>query len=168
MECGFNLHDTMIWQKGTIPYDPKCNRYWQCFEYMFILSKGKPRCNYIKIPCKIAGKTKTGNYGQKRLDGSNRLDRNAIRCVQNTKVKDNIWYFSNNRKSLGHPAPFPEQLAHDHIISWSNEGDTILDPFMGSGTTGKMAQQLNRNFIGIEISQEYIDIAESRINDTHS
>jgi len=76
----------------------------------------------------------------------------------------NIWDLSPHRQLGGHPAPFPEQLAHDHIVSWSNEGNTVLDCFLGSGTTGKMANQLNRKFIGIEISQEYLEIAKGRIN----
>ena len=63
-----------------------------------------------------------------------------------------------------HPAPFPLALAHDHIITWSQEGDTVLDPFMGSGTTGKMAKLLNRNFIGIELDEGYFKIAQDRIN----
>ena len=62
-----------------------------------------------------------------------------------------------------HPAPFPEKLAEDHIISWSNKGDLVLDLFIGSGTTGKMALKNERDFIGFELSQEYCDIAEKRI-----
>ena len=65
-----------------------------------------------------------------------------------------------------HPAPFPEQLAKEHIISWSNENDIVFDPFMGSGTTGKMAKILNRDFIGIEIDKEYFEIAKQRIEGT--
>ena len=60
---------------------------------------------------------------------------------------------------------FPEQLANDHIISWSNEGDVVLDSFSGSGTTHKMALLNNRRFIGFEISQEYIDIERKRLED---
>ena len=93
-----------------------------------------------------------------------RLDRkvkNKNHIVKDTKVKGNVWKYAVTRND--HPAPFPESLARDHIISWSNEGDTVLDPFCGSGTTGKMAKLLNRDFIGIDISQEYIDIAKTRI-----
>ena len=159
MECGFNLHDTMIYQKPAVPFHPQCNRYWQCFEYMFIISKGKPICNYLKEPSKLAGKPKKGDYGQKRPDGTNLLERHdPTRVIQDTKVKSNIWFYTAGPRIKGHPAQYPEQLAHDHIISWSNEGDVILDPFMGSGTTGKMALQLNRNFIGIEL-----EIAQDRI-----
>ena len=62
-----------------------------------------------------------------------------------------------------HPAIFPEQLANDHIVSWSNEGDLVYDPFMGSGTTAKMAIKNNRDWIGSEISSEYCDIINKRI-----
>ena len=164
MECGFNLHDTMIYQKTPMPYDPKCHRYWQEFEYMFIWSKGKPKCNYIKIPCKHAGKKKTNDYGQRRPDGTNRTDRHdKNRIIKKEKVKGNVWYFSNTKNKTKHPATFPENLVRDHIISWSNEGDIIYDPFMGSGTTAKMSHIQNREWIGSEISKEYIDIAENRI-----
>ena len=164
MECGFRLHDTMIYQKPAVPFDPKCNRYWQCFEYMFILSKGKPTCNYIKERCVGAGVSKKGDYGQRRLDGSKRTDRHDdARVIQDTKVKENIWFYTAGSRVDGHPAQFPEALARDHILSWSNEGDTILDPFMGSGTTGKMALLNNRNFIGIEKDAGYFEIAKQRI-----
>jgi site-specific DNA-methyltransferase (adenine-specific) len=62
-----------------------------------------------------------------------------------------------------HPATFPEKLANDHIVSWSNEGDLVYDPFMGSGTTAKMAILNNRKYIGSEISKEYCEIAEQRL-----
>ena len=165
-DIGFNLHDTMIWQKPTVPYDPKCNRYWQTFEYMFVFSKGKPICNYITEPCKCAGQAKTGDYGQKRPDGTQRLDRHdASRTIKDTKVKSNIWYYTNSKTVKGHPAQFPLQLAIDHIISWSNEGDTVLDCFMGSGTTGVAAANTNRNFIGMELDEKYFQIAQTRIKE---
>ena len=165
MDCGFRLHDTMIYEKPAVPFDPKCNRYWQCFEYMFVWSKGKPNCNYLTEPTKGAGKPKKGDYGQKRLDGSNRTDRhNTDRVIKDTKVRSNIWFYTAGSRVDGHPAQYPESLARDHILSWSNEGDTIFDPFMGSGTTGKMAKLMNRNFIGIELDEGYFKIAQDRIN----
>ncbi|MGA1049185.1 MAG: DNA methyltransferase, partial [Minisyncoccia bacterium] len=86
-------------------------------------------------------------------------------------IRNNIWKYqtgsnksSSDNFAFKHPAIFPEKLAHDHIISWSNEGDTILDPFAGSGTVGKIAKQLNRDCILIEKELEYIKIAKARIN----
>jgi site-specific DNA-methyltransferase (adenine-specific) len=166
-EIGFNLHDTMIYRKLN-PIPLTHNRYEQAFEYMFILSKGKPNTfNPIKIPCKTAGTV----YNIKRpkvISRASKRDRDEIMTTNNTKYKDNIFEYCVGKKqgTQTHPAPFPEELANDHIISWSNEGDLVYDPFMGSGTTCKMAQLNNRNFIGIEISEEYCKIAEERIKNT--
>ena len=169
-ECGFNLHDTMIYQK--VNYVPLThNRYEQSFEYVFIWSKGRPNTfNPIQIPCKNAGKVE--KYGLERRQ--NHGAKHAMRlykdteyiATKDTKIASNIFAYTLGKEKTGHPAPFPEKLAHDHIISWSNEGDTVLDPFMGSGTTGKMAKQLGRNFIGIELDKEYFEIATKRINST--
>lgn len=164
MECGFRLHDTMIYQKPAVPFDPKCSRYWQCYEFMFVFSKGKPICNYIKEPTKGAGKPKTGDYGQKRFDGSNRTDRHKTdRVIQDTKVKNNIWFYTAGSRVDGHPAQYPIDLARDHIVSWSNPGDTVFDPFLGSGTTGVAAVNTGRNFIGIERDPDYFRICQQRI-----
>jgi site-specific DNA-methyltransferase (adenine-specific) len=161
-ECGFNLHDTMIWEKtGMLPTQ---DRYYNIFEYMFVLSKGKPKSmNFICDHKTTAGgrvqkKDACINKG-KQKDGVGTFVRNEY------SRRTNIWRIAigKNKGTKGHPAPFPIQLAKDHIISWSNEGDTVLDCFMGSGTTGKMAKQLNRNFIGIEIDKEYFEIAKGRI-----
>ena len=161
-ECGFNLHDTMIWHKHSFNHDPRNKRYKQYFEYMFVLSKSKlVTYNEIKdVPIKNAGKTIKSSKTQKH---GNVRDYGFI-TLGDWQARSNIWNINPEVKGL-HPAPFPEKLAHDHIISWSNEGDTVLDCFLGSGTTGKMAKQLNRKFIGIEISQEYLDIAKERIGD---
>ena len=163
-EIGFNLHDTMIWQKPNAMPKPS-NRYEQAFEYMFVLSKGKPKTfNLIKD-------RKNKDCGRK-LDG-NKKNEHGIpiplhgkgKIVKPFGTRRNIWDINAdvNNKS-GHPAVFPEQLANDHIISWSNENDLVFDPFMGSGTTGKMALLNNRKFIGIEKVPEYFQIAKERIN----
>ena len=65
-----------------------------------------------------------------------------------------------------HPAQFSLDLDTDHIISWSNPGDFVLDPMCGSGTTCKMAKQLNRKYVGIDISQEYINLSQKRLENT--
>ena len=161
-ECGFNLHDTMIYQK--LNYPPLThNRYEQCFEYMFILSKGKPKSfNPIKVKTKHKGRVPSGTFYHTNKQATP-TKANSNKSVNEFKIKQNIFDYVVGGKKDGHPAPFPEKLAEDHILSWSNEGDTVLDPFMGSGTTGKMAIKNNRNFIGIEISEEYCKIAQERI-----
>ena len=158
MECGFNLHDTMIYEKAGTGACGSNYAYWQAFEYMFVLSKGRPNAiNRIETdkPCVSGG-------SRIKKDGSGKSEE---RNLGGKKQKlNNIWRFRVGGKSdVKHPAKFPEQLAHDHIISWSNEGDTVFDPFLGSGTTGKMAKQLNRDFIGIEKVEKYYDIAKERI-----
>jgi len=166
MECGFNLHDTMIYHKNALPKNH--NRYEQDFEYMFVLSKGRPMIfNPIKTPCVYAGSKPSSTF---RHDSDTTRAANKNKAVNSEKIKGNIWRIAGgymqgtkDKDAHKHPAIFPEQLANDHIISWSNEGDTVLDCFMGSGTTGKMAKQLNRNFIGIEKDETYFKIAQERI-----
>ena len=161
MECGFNLHDTMIWRKPNAMPQVDKTRYTQCFEYMFVFSKGKPKTfNPIKTPCKYAGKfLKTTNKNPESIKSSHG------NVVNNERIAFNVFDYVVAGTNYGHPAIFPEQLANDHIISWSNEGDTVLDCFMGSGTTGKMAVLNNRNFIGIELDKGYFDIAKQRIEE---
>jgi site-specific DNA-methyltransferase (adenine-specific) len=167
MECGFNLHDTMIWNKGKFSaVGALKTRYAPVFEYMFIFTKCKLKTfNPIKDkPNKTAGCKVSGNIRQ--IDGTMKPKSTIGKITQDFGQRYNIWEICPKQGNNIHPAPFPEQLAYDHITSWSNEGDTVLDCFLGSGTTGKMAKQLNRNFIGIEISQEYLDVAKERINNT--
>lgn len=167
-EVGFNLHDTMIWEKkNPIPNDPRQNRYIQGFEFMYVLSKGKPKtCNYLKVPCLMAG-IDAGTGTARKQNGDIRTDRKEKRkgkVVKDEKPLTNIWKYSNGTIYKEHPASFPEQLANDHIISWSNEGDLVYDPFMGSGTTSKMAILNKRNYIGSEMSEEYCNIIEERLS----
>jgi site-specific DNA-methyltransferase (adenine-specific) len=163
-EIGFNLHDTMIYSSPKPPLTH--NRYEQEFEYMFIFSKYRPKTfNPIKTECVNAGKKSGGTI---RKTGNELLEKNKPGLVNDKKIIGNIWRYSTGNNSStdkiahNHPAIFPEKLAEDHILSWSNEGDIIFDPMCGSGTTGKMAKLNNRNFIGIEISEEYCQIASER------
>lgn len=156
-EIGFNLHDTMIYAKEN-PIPQNHNRYEQSFEYMFVLSKGKPKTfNPLREPTKNAGKS--FNWGNRKTimdDNQCRRDRGTENItVKDTKIRKNIFTYSVGGRTTGHPAVFPEKLAEDHILSWSNEGELVLDPFIGSGTTAKMCILNNRNYIGCEISEEY-------------
>lgn len=169
MEIGFNLHDTMIYYRWSGPLTH--NRYEQEFEYMFVFSKGRPNTfNPIMVDCSWHNKDgdRTGQIlpvhdeiGKRFRSGKSR------NTIHPKRIKGNVWKINNSSQAgerYGHPAPFPEQLANDHIISWSNIGDIVLDPFMGSGTTGKMAILNGRNFIGIELSPKYFETAKQRID----
>jgi len=159
---GLNIHDTMIYRKVN-PIPLTHNRYEQGFEFMFIFSKGKPKTfNPILVECKTKGK-EYNIIRPKGIDGSSKRNRDEIVITKNTKYRDNIFEYSigHKKQETGcHSAPFPEKLAEDHILSWSNEGDLVYDPFMGSGTTAKMAILNKRNWVGSEIAKEYCEIAE--------
>jgi site-specific DNA-methyltransferase (adenine-specific) len=167
--CGFNLHDTMIYSKAGFAF-PSNDRYHQTFEFMFVLSKGKlntfnpikDRRNNYDVRGGDCSRQKNGTM-KKGNKGGLPLDKFGQRY--------NVWHYkigggnvTNDKYAYKHPAIFPEQLCADHIYSWSNEGDLIYDPFMGSGTTAKMAHLQKRNWIGSEISQEYVDLANKRID----
>jgi DNA modification methylase len=163
-ECWLNLHDTMIWDKWTFTAVGSLKtRYAPVYEFMFILSKGKPTFNPIKDKKnKTFWEVKHSHARQK--DGTMKPLSSLWKPIAEYWQRHNIWEMPNVWKSwTKHPATFPEKLAEDHIISWSNEWDTILDPFMWSWTTWKMALLNNREFIGIERVEEYFNIAKERI-----
>jgi DNA modification methylase len=164
MECGFRLHDTMIYAKNN-PIPLTHNRYEQQFEYMFVLAKGKPKTfNALTEKCKTLGATNNRANTGKVNEAATR-NREEKTVVNETKQRNNIFYYTvgSNEDSVKHPAPFPEKLAADHIYSWSNENDIIYDPFMGSGTTAKMAHLQKRMWIGSEMSVEYTKVANDRL-----
>lgn len=166
-KCGFNLHDTMIYHRLAMPNSAK--RYNQDFEYMFVLVKGKiNKFNPITVDCKYAGQTTSPTSRNNKGE----LISKGKRVIKDKKKKSNIWFYTaginkstKDKVAFKHPAIFPEQLAYDHIVSWSNEGDLVYDPFMGSGTVAKMCEKLNRNWIGTELSEEYCKIIKERIED---
>jgi len=165
--CGLNVHDTMIYQKRCLPLTH--NRYEQEWEYMIIAAKGTPKSwNPIMVKNTNAGR-KVSLKGNKAGSGQALRDRDGKVTIKETRQKGNVWTITGGFSSGGerdntsnHPAPFPESLASDHIQSWSNPGDIVLDPFAGSGTTLKAAKELNRRYIGIEINPEYVEICNNR------
>ena len=170
IESGFYLHDTMIYQKDNPPPVGGNNRYFQHFEYMFVFSKGKPK---TFNPITSVRRNKWEDKRTRRFKGFTR-DKNGdfikkeVSLCGDVKI-GNIWkYVVGGGSSVDfgtkHPAGFPEKLVEDHIFSWSNKENLIYDPFMGSGTTAKVAILNNRNFIGSEISEEYCTVAEERIS----
>lgn len=174
MESGFKLHDTMIYEKNTssFPARKNGNRYTQIFEYMFVFCKDKIKTSNLICdkPNKWAGHTNWGK-NTNRLKNGELKETNDIKPVPDFSPRNNIWKYnigkgfnSKDKESHEHPAIFPEQLAEDHILSWSNKDDIILDPFSGSGTTCKMAKKNNRKFIGIDISEDYCELANKIIS----
>lgn len=170
-EIGFNLHDTMIYEKHN-PVPNANNRYQQSFEFMFVLSKGKPKTTNILLTKRSneCNDKRTFRVKTVNRDKDGEFNEAKYQTIREFVPRRNIWKYkvglynsTTDKIAFRHPAIFPEQLAQDHIISWSNEGDLVLDPFMGSGTTAKMALLNNRNFIGFEIDKHYCDIANERI-----
>lgn len=165
MEVGFNLHDTMIYQKNCFAF-PEQNRYHNVFEYMFVFSIGKPKVfNGIKDRTNLSlGASIHGT--QRKKDGTT-TPNNRRGVIQSKGLRFNVWEMDNSfvkDSENSHPAVMPYQMAFDHIYTWSNKGHLVLDPFMGSGTVAKAAQELGRQYIGFEISKEYTAIAKKRVS----
>lgn len=167
MEIGFNLHDTMIYQKNSYPFPP-VNRYYQQFEYMFVFSKGKPKTANIQTQKTVWKKSTKELSTTRQADGTTKEMK--YKKGKEDRKMDNIWLISTgymrstkDKSAYVHPAMFPEELAERHLLSWSNNEDVVFDPFMGSGTTAKMAISTGRKYIGFEISEEYCKIANERI-----
>jgi DNA modification methylase len=158
-ECGFNI-ETMIWEKTGCGCLGSNKFYGQNFEFMFIFTKGTPKT--ANLICDRENKVKNGTV--KVNSGLDKTGKGESRVIQRKPFgkRNNIWRI-DPQKNSEHPAPFPEQLAQDHITSWSNEGDIVLDPFMGSGTTAVACINTNRNYIGFELDKHYCDIANERV-----
>lgn len=167
-EVGFKCHDVMIYKKKNTPF-MRSNAYTNCYEYMFIFSKGTPKTfNPLKEPTVRHGVELLVH--NKKPDGINKKVRKEL---NSEKTKTNIWEYavglggsSNDKIAFSHPAIFPEKLAYDHILSWTNKGDLVFDLMCGSGTTCKMAHILERNYLGCDISEEYVKIAKERLETT--
>ena len=165
MEIGFRLHDTMIWDKPPCGANGSVYCYSQSFEFMFVLSRGTP-----KNVNRLLDRTNASAGTRQHKSFGGRTKKYGARHPQIKQItpefglRTNVWAIGVGGDGNDHPAPFPESLARDHILSWSNEGDTVLDPFSGSGTTAKMAKHNGRKYIGIEINEPYCEIAAKRLS----
>lgn len=168
VSIGFRLHQTLIYEKTGHPFPP-VNKYYQTTEYMFVCSRGVPKSiNLLRVPNSYTDKRRTPPLTRQK-DGS--MERMKYQLGNKDRIRDNVWRYNTGgghsaKESFAHehPAIFPEQLAHDHILSWSNPGDIVLDPMCGSGTTLKMAKTLERDYLGFDISQEYVDLSNRRVD----
>lgn len=176
LDSGWRLHDTMIYEKGNFS-NPSSNRYHQIAEYMFVFSKGKLN-TFNPIKDKPTTGMNTPDHARLSTFGKNTVrardgsmqDRGTRKTYAEFGMRGNIWRMKTAGQerpcqSVAHPAKMPTAMAHDHIVSWSNPGDVVLDPFAGSGTTGSQALQLGRRFVGIEIAQEYFDLMKKELDD---
>lgn len=164
-EIGFKVHDVMIYRKKNTPF-MRSNAYTNCYEFMFVFAKNKV-VTFNPIKTKTARSGEEMLVANKKADGINKKVKGHL---NEEKTLTNIWEYAvglggstNDKIAFKHPAVFPEKLVRDHVVSWSNEGDIVMDPFSGSGTTCKIAKLLNRNYIGFEISEEYTNISRERI-----
>ncbi|GAB6393324.1 MAG: site-specific DNA-methyltransferase [Treponematales bacterium] len=163
--AGFNVHDVMIYKKKNTPF-MRSNAYTNCYEFMFVLSKGSPKTFRPLME-------KTARHGFEMIvhnKGPDGINKKNLKELKPQKVKTNIWEYAvglggstNDREAFEHPAIFPEKLAEDHIVTWSNPGELVFDPMCGSGTTCKMALKHSRLYLGCDISAEYIEIARRRL-----
>lgn len=167
---GWTVHDVMIYQKKNTPF-MRSNAYTNCYELMIIFSKGKPKTFNPLLEPTVRSGWETSVHNK----GPDAVNRKRPVKLKTQKTKTNIWQYAvglggttSDKIAFQHPAVFPERLAQDHILSWSNPGDIVLDPMCGSGTTCKMAEINERHWIGIDISKEYIEIARQRIPEQDS
>lgn len=167
IECGFNLHDTMIWAKDGSPFPDK-TRYKNTFEYMFVFSKGRP-LTFNAISDRVNKQRGNAvNATDREASGETRVSWGQMNGViySDYGPRFNVWYLDAEKRNgvrQFHPAAMAAPIARDHIISWSNPGDIVLDPFVGSGTTAKMAFQNGRDYLGFDVSEEYCELTRRRI-----
>ena len=171
--AGFNFYHHMIYRKGRVALGTPNGSYFNDFENMFVFTKGgKPKTyNAIEdVKNKHAGKSVAITY--RNRDGTMGPVEHTDKVHAEYGKRGRVWHYNQGGASTTkdkfayeHPAMFPEKLAHDHIITWSNEGDIVLDPFCGGGTTLKVAKQLNRKYMGIDVSEKYCKLSYRRVTE---
>jgi len=167
MDCGLRLHDTMIYEKkNPMPSSVSSKRYHQAWEYIFCFSKGSPKTfNPFMVPAKFGHVE--ANMKHRGKDGE--INYTRTKRNSHTKIRNIFTYTiggghsTSDKEAHGHPAIMPEKLAEDQILTWTNPGDTVFDPFNGAGTSGKMAVKNGRQYIGTELSLDYCDLSKIRI-----
>ena len=163
---GLTLHQTLFFEAAHYrPIDK--SRALRGVQYMFVFAKGSPMVANIPIdrPNVKAGMRVTRSYAPgKSLNGSRNPASDRVKRIADFGRRGPIWRYATECGSdMGHPAAFPYALASDHIVCWTNPGDLVIDPMVGSGTTLRAAADLGRRAIGIEINPEYCDLIRRRL-----
>ena len=118
--------------------------------------------NPIQIKTKSSGQVRNGPIRQ--ISKGQAVRKTKSITINEYMTDYNVWDIAISQNKTDHPAVYPIELVKKHILSWSNPGDLVFDPFLGSGTTGIAAKQLDREFVGTEIDDQYFEIAKERIN----
>jgi site-specific DNA-methyltransferase (adenine-specific) len=168
-QCGFNLYDQLIYEKSSFSFPDK-TRYYNVWEHIFLFSKGKIKTFNPIEDRPVKYQQSRGRATQRQRDGSLKDTGRGIIKYKKVSRRFNIWRYSTgygnstrDKIAYKHPAIFPEKLAEDIILSWTNKGDVVYDPMSGSGTTLKIAKKLERQWVGSEISEEYCKIIKQRM-----
>lgn len=167
---GFKLFETCIYHKNGTEGAWWKQRFRVDHEYMPIFFKGeKPQYfnkEPLKIPSKHGGKIMRGS-GNRRTDGT--TTDTVKRAINIMKCRGTVWDYmmagDKNPLKRKHPAVFPDKIPYDFIQCFCPEGGIVLDPFVGCGSTAVMAKLLDRNYIGIDISEEYCNLSEQRLKE---
>lgn len=165
---GFRLFECCIYHKHGTEGAWWKQRFRVDHEYIPLFLKGKRPVYFNKEPLKVpsihADKMMTG-FGNRRTDGT--TTKSITRKINPTKCRGTVWDYmmagDKNMTKRQHPATFPDQIPYDVIQCFCREGGIVIDPYMGSGSTAVSAVKLNRNFIGFDVCQRYVDVASQRI-----
>jgi len=163
---GWYLRQDIIWHKPNPMPESVKDRCTKSHEYLFLLSKNKRYYydnNAIKEPAKDWG-TRDRTNGKYHNKGTGLQPHSGLTKSYPTKNKRSVWSITNKPYKGAHFAVFPPDLIIPCIKAGSEVGDTILDPFMGSGTTAMVANSLDRHYIGCEIHENYGKLIEKRLN----
>jgi DNA modification methylase len=183
MSHGFQLFDDIVYLKSGTNF-PSKSRYTNTWEHMFCFSKGMPSTinlitdsprKWLGSWAKTTNRKKDGTLGASTAKncGEGSKGKASFEGEYGYKARTNVWNITNG-KGFAHPDPggdlayahsatYPLQLAHDHIVSWTNPGDVVLDPFNGAGTTCVAAKMTGRTYVGIDSSPEYCALATKRL-----
>ena len=166
-EDGWYLRQDIIWHKPNPMPESVRDRCTKSHEYMFLFSKNKKYFydnEAIKEPAKDWG-TRDRTNGKYHNEGTGLQPHSGLTKSYAKKNKRSVWSVTKKPYKGAHFAVYPPELINPCILAGSQEGDIVLDPFMGSGTTAAVAKSLGRNYIGCELHEEYGKLIQKRIDE---